>query len=118
MCVIVSLCSGFLNFQNQTFIRSPDIYGNTDYQLLRALAADTDLSALSHENTDTYATNITNHVLSIGKECIPNKVVRIRPADPPWLTSYTKGYMNKVNVKELIEKPNVILLFTRQKFED
>ena len=70
-------------------------YGQGDFQLLRAKAVETDWNALCHENIDIYATNITNHILNIAKECIPNKLIRVRPTDPPWLTSHIKSYIRK-----------------------
>ena len=70
-------------------------YGRGDFHLLRVKAVETDWDALRHKNIDIYATNIRNHILSIAKECIPNKVVRVRPTDPPWLTSHIKSYIRK-----------------------
>ena len=91
-------------------------YGRGVFQLLRAKTAETDWDALRHENFDIYATNITNHILNIAKECIPTKVIRVRPTDPPWLTSRIKSYIRKrKNVKELTEKRNGrIRLFSGQ----
>ena len=70
-------------------------YGRGDFQLLRAKAAETDWDALRHENINVYATNITNHILNIAKECIPTKIIRVRPTDPPWLTSRIKSFIRK-----------------------
>ena len=70
-------------------------YGQGDFQLLRAKAVEIDWKALRHENIDIYATNITNHILNIAKECVPNKVIRVKPTDPPWLTSHIKSYIRK-----------------------
>ena len=39
-------------------------------------------------NTDT--NNITQHISKISKECIPNKNVRIKPNEHPWLTCQIK----------------------------
>ena len=58
-------------------------------------AAATDWASLFHNNLNVYASNITNRLISIAKECIPNKTVRIRPSDPLWLTCYIKRYIRK-----------------------
>ena len=70
-------------------------YDQGDYQLLRTKALETDWNSLRDNNLDTYAANISNHILLIAKECIPNKVVTIKPSDPPWLTTHIKRFIRK-----------------------
>ena len=70
-------------------------YEQGDFQLLRSKAAETDWSALRDDNLDTYAINITTRLLSIAKDCIPNKIVRIKPSDAPWLTTQIKRFIRK-----------------------
>ena len=89
---------GILKFSKpkmKSYVRNIWIYDQGDYQQLRMKAAATDWASLFHNNLNVYASNITNHLISIAKECIPNKTVRIRPSDPPWLTSYIKRYIRK-----------------------
>ena len=47
------------------------------------------------ENIDTYATNISNSILAIASECIPNKSITVKPSDPPWITSGLKRQIRK-----------------------
>ena len=68
-------------------------YEQGDFHLLRSKAAETDWSALRDDNLDTYAINITTRLLSIAKDCIPNKIVRIKHSDPPWLTTQIKRFI-------------------------
>ena len=70
-------------------------YDRCDFALLRAKAAETDWDSLWDDDLNTYASNITNHILSIAKECIPNKTVRIKPTDRPWITTAIKRYIKK-----------------------
>ena len=70
-------------------------YALGNYDLLRAKASETEWDSLRHASLDTYVINFTNHILQLAKECIPNKLVRIRPADPQWLTSYIKRFICK-----------------------
>ena len=65
-------------------------YDRGYFALLRAKAVENDWDALRENNISTYATNITNHILSIATEGVPNKTARIRPSDVPWITSYIK----------------------------
>ena len=56
-----------------------------DFALLRAKSAETDWDSLWDDDL-----NITNHIPSIAKECIPNK-----PTDRPWITTAIKHYIKK-----------------------
>ena len=84
---------GILKFSKpkiKSYVRNIWIYDQGDYHQLRMKAIATDWGYLFHNNLNVYASNITNRFISIAKECIPNKTVRIRPSDPPWLTCYIK----------------------------
>ena len=63
-------------------------YDSGDYDHMRALASTTN-------DIDIYALNLANKILHIANECIPNRVVTIRPSDPPWITTTIKRYIRK-----------------------
>ena len=44
---------------------------------------------------DVYDNNINKTVNNIASECIANRNVRIRPSDPPWITSEIKRNIRK-----------------------
>ena len=50
-----------------------------DYNHMGALASTTNWHSLQDDDVDIYALNLTNKILHIAKECIPNRVVTIRP---------------------------------------
>ncbi|MCG8096816.1 MAG: hypothetical protein JAZ17_24870 [Candidatus Thiodiazotropha endolucinida] len=79
----------------KSFTRQIWNYDRGDYNLLRTKAADTDWNTLRNDDVDVYASNIINHLLSIAKDCIPNKMTRIKPTDPPWITSEIKRTIRK-----------------------
>ena len=54
-----------------------------------------DWDSLQDNNVDTYSENITSTILSVAKECIPNRQITIRPSDPPWLTTEIKLNIRK-----------------------
>ena len=58
-------------------------------------ASITDWESFKHPNIDLSAERITNHFKEISNECIPNKIVRVKPSNLPWLTA---------NIKKLIRK--------------
>ena len=64
---------------------------------MSALASITNWHSLQDDDVDIYALNLTNKILHIAKECIPNRVVTIRPSDPPWITTTIKRYIRKMN---------------------
>ena len=51
--------------------------------------------SLQNNDIDIYAKNINTAINSIASECIPNKHVRRRPLDPPWISSNLKQYIRK-----------------------
>ena len=70
-------------------------YDRGDYDHMRALASITNWHSLQDDDVDKYALNLTYKILHIAKECIPNRVVTIRPSDPPWITTTIKRYIRK-----------------------
>lgn len=42
-----------------------------------------------------YTKNFVSKLLNLAETCIPNKVVTIRPTDPPWITSAIKKHIRK-----------------------
>ena len=66
-----------------------------DYDHMRALVSITNWHSLQDDDVDIYVLNMTNKILYIAKECIPNRVVTIKPSDPPWITTTIKRYIRK-----------------------
>ena len=54
-----------------------------------------DWDSLQNNNVDIYSGNITSTILSIAKECIPNRHITIRPSEPPWITTEIKRTIRK-----------------------
>ena len=44
---------------------------------------------------DVYANNLNVAITDLASECIPNRVIRIKPSDPPWITSTLKKFIRK-----------------------
>ena len=59
------------------------------------MASSTDWKALHNPDINVYAKRLIDKILEISKDCIPNKIVTIRPSDPPWMTSSIKRYIRK-----------------------
>ena len=70
-------------------------YEQGNYDLLKEMASSTDWKALHNLDINVYAKRLIDKILEISKDCIPNKIVTIRPSDPPWMTSSIKRYIRK-----------------------
>ena len=79
----------------KTFMRHILSYEQGKYDLLRQKALSIDWSSLQDNDVDVYAENINTAISSITSECIPNKQVRIKPLDPPWISPILKRYIRK-----------------------
>ncbi|MCW4285900.1 MAG: reverse transcriptase domain-containing protein [Candidatus Thiodiazotropha taylori] len=85
----------FTKHKRKSFSRCIWKYDQGDYDSLRTKVANTDWDALADPDINTYTRNITNHINSLTAECVPNRTVRIRPSDPPWITTSIRKQIRK-----------------------
>ena len=89
---------GIFNFAKpkfKSYLRHVWIYSQGDYNLLRAKASSFDWTSIQNTDINQHAKNISDTILSLSKSCIPNKFVRIRPSEPPWMTTRIKQQIRK-----------------------
>ena len=89
---------GVLNFtkpKTKVIERSIWLYDQGNYELLREKAVRTNWIDLRHDDINVHASNITEHILEISKQCIPNRIIKIKPSDPPWITTAIKRLIRK-----------------------
>ena len=79
----------------KSFTRRIWSFDRGDYDLLRNKVADTDWDSFYDPDVNIHASNITTHLNALTAECIPNKTVRIRPSDPPWITTAIRKLIRK-----------------------
>ncbi|MES9991692.1 MAG: reverse transcriptase domain-containing protein, partial [Candidatus Thiodiazotropha sp.] len=79
----------------KSFVRHIWRYEYGDYNLLRQKAASTDWNSLQDDDTNTYANNLNITINTIAGECIPNKEIRVRPFELPWITCSIKRHIRK-----------------------
>ena len=99
---------GILNFSKpkaKSFERHVWLYNQSDYGLLREKASTTDWESFKSPNIDLYAEGITNRIKEISNECIPNKIIKVKPSNLPWITT---------NIKKLIRKRKSLFRKARQ----
>ena len=81
--------------KQMSFKRHVWYYERGDYNLLRNKASEIDWDTLQNDDIDVYANNIHNAVIEIASECIPNKEIKVKASDPPWITSSLKRHIRK-----------------------
>ena len=95
---------GILNVskpKSVSYVRNIWSYDRGNYDKLREKAS----SVNWNDDINVCANNITDTILELSKQCIPNKVIRFRSSDPPWITNSLKkdmlefenGFIGKLN---------------------
>ena len=98
-CVYLTLIKPLQNL----FCRHVWLYDKENYEELREEINNANWQTLKDRDIDTYASNVTNHIISISKNSkkkqtkkhIPNKEIIVHQSDPEWLTSKLKKMMRK-----------------------
>ena len=89
---------GILKFSKQkhkTFTRHIWSYEHGNYNILREKASSFNWNTCHDNDIDVYANNLNAAITGLALECIPNRVIRIKPSDPPWMTSTLKRFIRK-----------------------
>ena len=89
---------GILKFSKNkihSFTRKIWRYEQGNYELLRNKAAAINWDDLRDNDIDSYAANLNYTITNLASECIPNKIVKIKPAEPSWINANIKQYIRK-----------------------
>ena len=93
-CPIYGFCK-FSKPKAKALTRHIWMYNNGNFGLLRKKASSIDWLALENDDISLYASNLNSTILSLTKECIPNRSIRVRTSDPPWITTLLKRQIRK-----------------------
>ena len=102
---------------------------------MREKASSIDWRALENDDISLYASNLNSTILSLTKECIPNKSIRVRTSDPPWITTLLKRQIRKrkrlyrkakqtnlerhwIKFRQLRNETNTMIRNSKQQFYD
>ena len=103
--------------ERQSFQRFIWRYEHGNINLLRQKAASEDWNSLQNLDINVYAKALINKILDLSKQCIPNKVLTIRPSDPPWMNSFIRKQIRKrkraYHKAKRTNRPNDWILFKR-----
>ena len=95
-CPVLAVFS-FTKPHSKTFTREVWLYDQGDFDMLRQRLADFDWDSIKCEDVNQYSINFANILINLAKECIPNKKVRVRPQDLPWINGLVRKLMRKRN---------------------
>ena len=72
------------------------LYENGNYAF-RQTVSDYDWSTVIKEDVNSYANTLTQALINLSEQYIPNKNVTIRPLDLPWINNNIRKLMRKRN---------------------
>ena len=70
-------------------------YDQGNYELLHNKATSLDWDSIKDNDINTHANKINTTVTSFAKECIPNRCIKVKPSEPPWINSTIKQNIRK-----------------------
>ena len=71
------------------------LYDRGDYEAFSNDIRQTNWDDIKSNDIDKYAQDLTNHIIKLAKKHIPNKLIKTRQSDPPWLCNNIKKLMRK-----------------------
>ena len=71
------------------------LFDRGNHQTISNELALTDWQSLKCDNVDIYAENITERITALTDKHVPNKSIKVRKSDPPWLTTNIKRLLRK-----------------------
>ena len=87
-----------LNFNKNTspiFHRHIWLFDRGDYDSFSQSIQETNWSMLKNDDINIYAKNVTEKISTLATQHIPNKTIKVRKSDPPWLTNEIKIMIRK-----------------------
>lgn len=77
------------------FSRHIWLYDRGDYESFSRDVLDTNWDIFKSDNIDMYANNITERIIKLAEEHIPNKTVKVSQSDPVWFNNEIKKLIRK-----------------------
>lgn len=71
------------------------LYDRGNYEALSIELNETNWNNLKNDDINIYAQNITDTIITAAKRHVPNKNIKVRQSDPPWLNNTIKKMIRK-----------------------
>ena len=91
----VFCCIKYPKPRHTPFKRKVWKYSEGNFDQLRTNVSSFDWDSCFNADIDVYSSNLTAALLSMCDECIPNKIVTIRPTDPPWMHNTIRNHIRR-----------------------
>ena len=88
---------GVLKHLAKAFSRKIWLFENGDYNAFRQAVSDYDWNTIIKEDINLYANALTQALINLSEQYIPNKNVTKRPQDLPWINNNIWKLMRKRN---------------------
>ena len=85
----------FNKSNSEVFTRNIWLYNKGNYEAISNELYETNWNNLINDDINIYAQNITDQIISVAKRHVPNKNIKVRQSDPPWLNSKIKKMIRK-----------------------
>ena len=79
----------------KSFSRHVWYYDRGNFNLLREKATVIDWQSFQDKDINVFANNINSAIVSLAAECIPNRYIKVKLLEPPWITSFLKRHIRK-----------------------
>ena len=94
----IHVSTNFMKINQHSFKRKIWLYDNADFDLYRESLEVCDWN-LAELTVDEYVNKITSNIMQSAEVSIPNKMVTIRPRDPPWMNNtIRRAIREKINI--------------------
>ena len=91
----VYCCIKYPKPQHTSFKRKVWKYSQGNFNQLRTYVSSFEWDSCFNSDIDVYSSNLTSALLSMCDDCIPNKIVTIRPTDPPWMHNIIRNHIRR-----------------------
>ena len=71
------------------------LYNRGDFDSMAREIQDSNWDEVKDDDVDIYANKLTDQISKLASKYIPNKIIKVRQSDPPWLTNNIKKMMRK-----------------------
>ena len=85
----------FNKSNSEVFTRNIWLYNKGNYEALSNELYETNWNNLINDDINIYAQNITDQFIKVAKRHVPNKNIKVRQPDPPWLNNKIKKMIRK-----------------------
>ena len=94
--VLFTVCSILIKKKTRVYTQKVYLYDRANYQEFSHDLQETDWNCIKkNADINIYAPNLTKKIIDLADKHIPNKKIKVRKSDLPWLTNNIKRSIQK-----------------------